>query len=102
MSTAPPVTPGSAAKGILSALGQANGYVALGLQVGSLVIPLIKGLVTDIKSIMTPQGTVEYTVVISTDQAELLGVAQQSIADLIAINAELKAQGAAQLDVPKA
>jgi hypothetical protein len=88
------------AKGILVALGQANGYVALGLQVGAVVIPLIKGLLTDIKSITTPQGSVEYTVVISADQAELLSIAQQSVADLVAINAELVAQGAKPLDVP--
>jgi len=83
-------------------LALVNGEIALGLQVGSIIIPLIKGVITDIKSIVSPQGTVSYTVVISTDEAELTGIAQVSIADLVAINAELKAQGAAQLQVPAA
>lgn len=81
------------------ALALINGEVSLGLQVGSVLIPLIKGVISDIKSIASPQGTVTYTVVIATDEAELASVAQVSIADLVAINAELKAQGAKPLDV---
>jgi hypothetical protein len=81
-------------------LALVNGAVSLGLEVGSLVIPLIKGVITKIEAITSPQGTVSYTVVIATDQAELAGIAQVSIADLIAINAELKGQNAPQLVVP--
>ena len=83
-------------------LALVNTEIALGLQVGSIVVPIIKGIIADIKGIITPQGTVEYTVVISTDQKELSGVVQMSVDDLVAINAELKAQGAAQLTVPPA
>jgi hypothetical protein len=79
-----------------------NSEISLGLQVGSVLIPIIKGAIADIKQELTPQGTVTYTVVIATDQAELADVASISIADLIAINAELKAQGAKPLDVPPA
>ena len=81
-------------------LALVNTEIALGLQVGSIVVPIIKGIIADIKGIITPQGTVEYTVVISTDQKELSGVVQMSVDDLVAINAELKAQGAAQLAMP--
>lgn len=77
-----------------------NQEIALGLQIGNTLIPIIKGAVTAIKKILTPQGVVEYTVVITTDQGELLDVATVSIADLIAINTELKAQGATALPVP--
>jgi hypothetical protein len=83
-----------------ASLALINTEIALGLQVGSIVIPLIKGVIADIKSIMTPQGIVEYTVVITTDKAELTTIAQVSIADLLAINAELKAQNAKLLTVP--
>lgn len=88
------------AAGAAGILALVNGDVSLGLQLGSVLIPLIKGVVGDIKSITTPQGTVEYTVVIKTDQAELASVAQIAIADLMAINNELKGQGAATLTVP--
>ena len=77
-----------------------NSEISLGLQVGSVLIPIIKGAITSIKQELSPQGAVTYTVVIATDSAELADVAQVSLADLIAINAELKAQGAKTLDVP--
>jgi hypothetical protein len=83
------------------ALALVNADVSLGLQLAGVVVPLIKGAITDIKSIMTPQGTVEYTVVITSDQKELSAIAQVSLADLVAINAQLKAQKAALLDIPK-
>src|ERR1700752_2797243 len=82
------------------ALALVNADVSLGLQLAGVVVPLIKGAITDIKSIMTPQGTVEYTVVITSDQKELSAIAQVSLADLVAINAQLKAQKAALLDIP--
>jgi hypothetical protein len=86
----------------MSTLDVINSEVSLGLQLGGLLIPIIKGAITDIKKVISPQGVVEYTVVISTDQAELAEVATVSISDLIAINAELKAQGAKELVVPPA
>lgn len=84
----------------LGALALINGDVALGLQIGNVLVPVIKGVVSDIKSIMSPQGTVTYTVVISTDQAELSSIANIAISDLMAINEQLKGQGQATLDVP--
>jgi hypothetical protein len=78
-------------------LALVGGAVSLALEVGSVVVPLIKGVIAKITAINTPQGTVEYTVVIATDQAELANVAQLSLADLVAISAELKAQGAPPL-----
>lgn len=85
-----------------STLGLINQDIQLVLEIGGVLIPLIKGAITDIKKIFTPQGTVEYTVVIATDQAELAEVATVSIADLVAINAQLKALGKPTLDVPAA
>lgn len=82
------------------ALALINSEVSLGLQVGSVLVPLIKGVIADIKKVTSPEGTVSYQVVIQTDQAELASVAQLSIADLIAINNELKGQGVAPLSVP--
>lgn len=88
------------AAGAAGILALVNGDVSLGLQLGSVLIPLIKGVVGDIKAITTPQGTVEYTVVIKTDQAELSSIASIAISDLMAINEQLKSQGQQQLDVP--
>lgn len=79
-----------------------NSAVSLALEVGSTLIPVIKGAITSIKSDLTPQGTVQYTVVITADQAELTDTVNISIADLVAINKELAAQNAPQQPVPPA
>ena len=85
-----------------AALPLIEGIVTLGIQLGSELVPVIKGAITSIKQDLSKQGTVVYTVVITADQAELLAVQQQSIADLVALNAELVKQNAPALTVPAA
>jgi hypothetical protein len=91
----------SALGGAAGLLTLINGDVSLMLQIGSVAVPIIKGLVGDIRAITNPQGVVEYTVVIKSDKAELAAIAQVAIADLMEINRQLKGEGAATLDVPR-
>ena len=74
--------------------------VSLGIELAGQLIPLIKGAIVSIKQNTSAQGTVTYTVVITADQAELISISQQSMADLIAINLELAKQGVAPMVVP--
>ena len=84
----------------LGTLALIDSGVTLALQIGSVLVPLIKGAISSIKQDLSPQGTVVYTVVISTDQAELVDTATVSITDLVAINKELQAQNVIPLVVP--
>ena len=97
-----PVTPKPSTSSILSALAAANTYVSLGLQVAGVVVPLVKGLITEIKQIATGQQTVTYQILIQTDESDLASVVTVSDADLAAINAELERQGKSPLPVPAA
>lgn len=84
---------------ILTALQAANGYIALGLQVGNLVVPLVKGLILSIRKVGEGTDTVSYEIVVRTDLAELDDVVKLSTDDLAAINAELARQGAPLIPV---
>ncbi|MGH8864302.1 MAG: hypothetical protein ACREVZ_06615 [Burkholderiales bacterium] len=86
---------------ILTALQAANGYIALGLQVGNLVVPLVKGLILSIRKVGEGTDTVSYEIVVRTDLAELDDVVKLSTDDLAAINAELARQGAPLIPVPE-
>jgi len=98
--TATPVPASGALSAILAGLGQTNMIVSLGLQVAGIVVPLAKGLVTEIKKISQGQTTVTYQIVVTTDEANLQAVDAISDADLSAINAELVRLGKSPLPVP--
>jgi hypothetical protein len=105
MSSAPTntaVTVAKAGSSVLQVLADANVYVALGLQLGNLVIPLAKGLIAEIKKIATPTQTETYQVVIQLDAIELADTVQISMSDLVAINAELARMNQAPVPVPPA
>jgi len=85
----------------LSGLAEANSIATLALEVAGVSIPLIKGAITAIKQSISG-GTVTYEVVLQTDQASLDNTVNVSIADLVAINAELTRLGKPTLDVPAA
>lgn len=85
---------------VLSALASANGYIAIGLQVGNLVLPLMKGLIKEIRTIGTGTETVSYEIVVAADMAELDAVDKLALDDLIAINAELNAKGLPEIPLP--
>jgi hypothetical protein len=93
-----PVTHDGTGAGVLSALASVNGEISLGLQVGALVLPFAKGVVTAVKKALSGgTETIEYTVAISTGQANLdhaMQVDQEVIDD---VNAELARQGVAPL-----
>lgn len=85
---------------VLSTLASANGYIAIGLQVGNLVLPLVKGLIKEIRTIGAGTETVSYEIVVQTDMAELDAVDKLALDDLIAINAELNARGLPEIPLP--
>jgi hypothetical protein len=84
------------AAGLLNALANVNGEVALALQVGSLVLPLVKGVIKEVRS-LTGTETIEYTIAVSTGEANLdhaIKVDDDVVAD---VNSELVRQGVAPL-----
>lgn len=96
MSTTP--SPTSALLNVLTSL---NGRVQLGVTIANVVVPLIAGVIKDIKTGISGQ-TVEYTVVIQTERAVLDSIIASGASDLAAINVELVRLGIAPLAVPSA
>lgn len=90
----------SATRNALSILADTNEYITLGLQVGNLVVPLVKGVIRGIRSIGTGQETVSYEVVVQMDVAELEDVKKLSTDDLAAINEEFTRLGLPTVPVP--
>lgn len=82
---------------LLQNLSQVGGYVGLAVQLGEVLVPIGKALVTDIKKIGAGTASETYQILLTTDAAELDAVDQMSTDDLTAINAELVRLGAAPL-----
>jgi hypothetical protein len=80
-------------KNVLGALGEANQYVTLAINIGGVLIPIVAGLVKEIKQITAGTETVSYQILLQTDAAELEAVDKLSQDDLAAINAELAKLG---------
>jgi hypothetical protein len=85
---------------LLTTLANANGYVALAIQVGETLIPIGRGLVKEIRSIGAPQETVTYQVLLQMDGAELDDVNKLAVDDITAINAELATYGIPPIPLP--
>lgn len=85
---------------LISQLGNLDQLVALALQIGGTLAPLVVGLVKEIKSVATPTGDIEYTVVLKVGK-DSLDKAEASFEDTLAlVNAELVRMGKPPLDVP--
>jgi hypothetical protein len=104
MSSTPkqPTASNSTAGNLLSILQSANGWVTLGMEVGGVVIPLVKALIKKIEQTTGAGGSVDYQILLTADQATLESVTQISLADLAAINSELTRLGLPTLVVPPA
>lgn len=87
---------------VLTALADANGYVSLALQLGEVLVPIGKALVSRIESIGQGAPTITFQLLVSQDQTELTNVDQMSTDDLNAINAELTRLGKPALPIPGA
>ena len=83
------------ARTALTALASVNGEVTLALNVAGVLVPLIKGAISEIRQIATGGQTLSYAVLIQTDDAELDAINTLSNDDLTAINAELARLGQA-------
>lgn len=90
------------ASSILTALAATNGYVSLALQLGEVVVPLGKALVSKIESLRQGNATIDFQLLVAGDQAELSDVDKLSTDDLTAINVELTRLGVPTLPVPAA
>jgi len=84
---------------VLEALAGANEYVALGLQVGEVVVPLVKAAIKEIRVIGEKTETVTYEVLLQVDGSELDAVDALAIGDLEAINLELKVRGVPEVPI---
>ena len=78
---------------VLSALADANEYVSIGLEVAGVVVPLVKGAITEIKKLGSGKDSETYQVLLQVDAAELDSVDKLAVDDLTAINAELTKRG---------
>lgn len=70
-------------------LANINQDVTLGLNLANTVIPMITGIIKDIQSKANADGTMEYTLVISTGQDNLAKAAANFQSSLDDINAQL-------------
>jgi hypothetical protein len=87
---------------LLQTLADANGYVALALQVGETLVPIGKAMVKEIRSIGAAQETVTYEVLLQMDGAELDAIDKLATDDIAAINAELAKYGVPPIPLPPA
>lgn len=95
-----PQGPKASAQTILSTLAGVSGYVGVAIQLGGVLIPVGKALVSKIKSISSGNETITYELLMQQDQAELQDVDKLSMDDLTAINAELTRMGLPALTKP--
>jgi len=87
-----PATPNktvSTIKTALTALAGMNGEVTLALNAAGVLVPLVKGAISEIRQIATGANSITYAVLIQTDDAELDAIDKLSNDDVTAINAEL-------------
>ena len=84
MSTIPT---GATNQSLLGTLNSIGGYVTLATEVGEVVVPLVKGLITDIKGLGTT--TITFTLDVSQTMNELAAIATVATADEAQINSEL-------------
>ena len=86
---------------LLKILTATNAEISLGLTIGNVVVPVIIGIIKQIKTAVT--GTeVEYTVVIKSTGALLDAIIAAGESDLNAINKELERFGIPPLSIPSA
>lgn len=97
----PGTNPQPATSSLLSVLTSVNAELSLGMTIGNTVIPIIVGIVKNIKSAASGP-TVEYTVVLQSENAILDSIITSGAADIATINAELAKFGFPALAVPGA
>ena len=102
MSTNPPAKPKATAATLLDSISAVGGYVGLAVQVGEVLVPIGKALVSKIKNAATGVTTIDYQLLVSEDDATLQLIDTESLADIAAINTELVRQGAQPIPVPTA
>lgn len=93
MSTTPNKPAGSTALGLLTALQNANGYVALAVQIAGVLVPIGRSLIKKIEDIGAGSVTITFTDLVTADSAELDAINKLATDDLAAINAELARMG---------
>lgn len=79
----------STIKTALTALAGMNGEVTLALNAAGVLVPLVKGAISEIRQIAAGANSITYAVLIQTDDAELDAIDKLSNDDMTAINAEL-------------
>ena len=98
----PAPTAGQTAKSILDKLASLNAEVAIGVQVGETLYPIVKGVVQAIKDKVSGTTTVTYTIEVAAVEADLDAVVTVEEADLAEDNAELARLGIATIPDPNA
>lgn len=85
---------------VLTNLQDASGAIALAIQVGGVLVPVVKGLITKIEGIGTKTVTITFADLVTADLAELTAIQQLADADLAAINVELAKLGLPAIVIP--
>jgi uncharacterized protein YkwD len=93
---------GSSALGsVLSGLTEANQIIVLATQVGSVLVPVIKGTVAEIKHLVQGE-TISYQVVIQTGDQNIADANQAAFDTIDLVNAERAKAGLPPLEKPAA
>ena len=96
-----PAAPATSTAGkILNAIASIGGDISIGVQLGEVVIPLVKGAITAIKTAITGGATISYTVELTAEQTALDEVVTIAENDLALINAELTRMGLPTIAIP--
>lgn len=91
----------STAGTVLTTLRGVSGGITLAIEVAGQLVPLVKGLVLEIKKISAGADSMDYQILVQTDSDALNKVIQVSKDDLAAINAELTRMGLPPLSIPE-
>ena len=85
---------------VVNTLNNLTGDISIGLQVGTVVVPIVIGAVKDIKAWLDSQETISFTVALDTGSQDIAAGMQSFKDSLAAINAELKADGKPEIPDP--
>lgn len=85
---------------VVETIGNITGDIALGMNVGGVIVPIVIGAVKEIKAWLNEQGQIEFTVALATGEQEAADGLQSFKNTLATINAELAKDGKPPLPDP--
>ena len=84
-----------------NALTEANQAAALALTIGNVLVPVVKGIITDVQAKKAENGSITYQFVLTTGHDNLDAADADFVASLKEINAERVKAGLPELVIPE-